>query len=62
VATNQNVHCNVCCVKITIKKVAYLQTSIKTIENLVILTIEGKQLEATMNMSKVNFFIQPHLK
>ncbi len=62
VATNDNVHCNVCCVKITIKKVAYLRTLIKTIENLIILTIESKWLEAMMSMSKVNFLIQPHPK
>jgi hypothetical protein len=49
-------------VKITIKKFAYLQTSITTIENLVIPPIEGKWLEATMSMSKVNLFVQPHPK
>ncbi len=54
-STNDNVHCNVCGVKTTIKKVGFLSASIApTIGDHVFFTIEG--------MSEANFLIWPRPK
>jgi hypothetical protein len=62
-STNDNVHCNVCGVKTTIKKVGFLSASIApTIGDHVFFTIEGKWLEAIVGMSEANFLIWPRPK
>jgi hypothetical protein len=62
VPTNGDVHYNVCHVKTTIKEASYLQVSIVTIKNLIIILIKGKWLEVVVSMLRVNFFIQTQNK
>ncbi len=63
VATNDDVHCNVCGVKTNTKKASFLQASITpTIGNPIFFTIEGKCLEVVVGMPKADFLIQPHPK
>ncbi len=63
VATNGDVHCNVCGVKTTIKKVRFLQASIApTIGNLDLFITEGKWLEIVVGMPEANFFVHPRPK
>ncbi len=55
VVTNGTMHCNMFCVKTTIKKANYLQVSIMTSEN----TIKGKWSKVMMGMPKANFLLLP---
>jgi hypothetical protein len=41
VVTNGDMHCNMFCVKTTIKKASYLQVSIMTIEDTIILPLKA---------------------
>jgi hypothetical protein len=57
-STNDDVHCNVCGVKTTIKKVGFLQASIvPTIGDHVFSTIERKWLEVVVGMLEVDFLV-----
>ncbi len=57
---NGDVHCNVCGVKTTSKKVGFLRASIvPTIGNHAFSTIEGKWLEVVVGMAEVDFLVQP---
>ncbi len=61
--TNGNVHCDVCGMKITIKKASFLWASIMpTTRDHAPFNIEGKWLEVLVGMLKVDFLIQPHPK
>ncbi len=60
--TNDDVNCNVCHGKTTIKKARYLCASIATTEDPIILTIEGKWIKGVVHMLETNFLILPHPK
>jgi hypothetical protein len=54
--TNDDVNCNVCHGKTTIKKAGYLHSSIATTRDPIILTIEGKWLKVVVCTSKTLFY------
>jgi hypothetical protein len=59
--TNDDVNCNVCHGKNTIKKARYLCVSIATIGNPFILTIEGQWLKVVVHMSIQLIFLFYHV-
>jgi hypothetical protein len=56
------VHCNVCCPKSMVQNLCFLHGSIATNDEHVLLTIEGKWLEAIVHMTKSKFLDLPHPK
>ncbi len=57
-----NAHCNVCCSKFKVKKSSMFHGFIATKNELMLITIDDKLLEAIIHMFKATFLNLPHLK
>jgi hypothetical protein len=62
ISPTSGVYCNACCSKSTVQKLGCLHGSIITNDEHVLLTIEGKWLEAIVHMTKSKFLDLPHPK